>query len=217
MDYKFYKTININNSIINIYYLKSFKIKKSIRYFYSSKDNSLYFKLPYFCTLKEIDKIIIDNENKIIKLINNSKIKDNKDYLNYYLGNKLDIYQDLIYFNNKYYSKDNFYKENKDLIYNTLLKFFNEEKERLNITKKHNFLVKFNIKSYYGINYINKNTIILNGILIHYSEEIIKSVIDHELTHDLVKGHSNKFYNQLLIYCPNYYILDKKLKKGEVK
>lgn len=215
MEYKFFKNITLNNNEYKIYYLKSFKNKKSIRYFY--KDNSFYFRLPYFCTLNEIDNIINNNENKLIKLINNSKIKLNKDYLNYYLGNKLECYQDLIYFNNKYYSKDEFYNENYKLIYNTLLKFFNEEKNRLNINKNHTFLVKFNIKSYYGINYIKKNVIILNGLLIHFSEDIIKSVIDHELTHDLIKGHSKKFYDQLLIYCPNYYELDKKLKRGEVK
>ena len=53
--------------------------------------------------------------------------------------------------------------------------------------------------------------------LVHYSPEIIDSVIVHELVHDKVFNHSKTFYNEVYKYCPNYWILKRKLDKGVYK
>ena len=50
--------------------------------------------------------------------------------------------------------------------------------------------------------------------LIHYSKEIIETVVVHELAHDFERNHSKNFYNIVYKYCPNYKDLQKKLKKG---
>ncbi len=215
MEYKFYKDITLKNQNIKVYYIKKKSLKRSIKYTFKKDSNSLCFSLPYFVSLNEIDNILNNDKERVIRLINRSN-SINKDYLNYYLGEKLDVYDSLIYIDNKYLTLNEFYKYKQKEIYDTLYKFFKEEEERLH-TKKHIFKVKSGIESYYGINYPKKNTIILNIILIHFSEEIIKSVIDHELTHDLHHGHGKEFYISLLNSCPNYYELDSKLKKGVVK
>ena len=51
--------------------------------------------------------------------------------------------------------------------------------------------------------------------LMHFSSEIIDSVIVHELAHILVFNHSKAFYDVVYKYCPNYKIYRKKLLKGE--
>ena len=50
--------------------------------------------------------------------------------------------------------------------------------------------------------------------LIHYSKEIIESVVVHELAHEFERNHGKNFYNIVYSYCPNYKELQKKLKKG---
>ena len=78
------------------------------------------------------------------------------------------------------------------------------------------YLVKVRqMKSRYGSNNRSKKTITYSLTLLHYSKEIIDSVIIHELTHCFVYDHSDKFYRLLYKYCPNYDILRKKLIKAE--
>ena len=71
------------------------------------------------------------------------------------------------------------------------------------------------MKSRYGTNSRYTNTITYSLILIHYSPEIIDSVIIHELAHCYVYGHSDNFYRVVYRYCPRYDELRKKLIKAE--
>ena len=77
------------------------------------------------------------------------------------------------------------------------------------------YLVKVRqMKSRYGSNNRAKKTITYSLTLIHYSQEIIDSVIVHELAHCFVYDHSDNFYRVVYKYCPNYDILRKKLIKA---
>ena len=73
------------------------------------------------------------------------------------------------------------------------------------------------MKSRYGSNNRRTQTITYSLTLIHYSLEIIDSVIIHELTHCFVYDHSDNFYRLLYKYCPNYDTLRKKLIHAEFK
>ena len=66
----------------------------------------------------------------------------------------------------------------------------------------------------YGSNSISNKSITYSSILMHYSPEIIDSVIVHELAHCFETGHNNKFYKVVYKYCPNYDELHYKLRKG---
>ena len=80
------------------------------------------------------------------------------------------------------------------------------------------YLVKLRkMKSRYGSNNRNTKTITYSLTLIHYSIEIIDSVVVHELTHCFVYDHSDNFYRLLYKYCPNYDTLRKKLIHAEFK
>ena len=71
--------------------------------------------------------------------------------------------------------------------------------------------------SRYGTNSRQTKSITYSLTLLHYSPEIIESVIVHELTHCFVFNHSDNFYRLLYKYSPNYDILRKKLIKAEFK
>ena len=66
----------------------------------------------------------------------------------------------------------------------------------------------------YGSNSITNKSITYSTILMHYTPDIIDSVIVHELSHCYVADHSEKFYKIVRKYCPNYDILHTKLRKG---
>ena len=70
------------------------------------------------------------------------------------------------------------------------------------------------MKSRYGTNNRHSKTITYSLALLHYSFEIIDSVIVHELAHCHVYDHSDKFYRVVYNYCPRYDELRKKLIKA---
>ena len=71
--------------------------------------------------------------------------------------------------------------------------------------------------SRYGTNSRHTKSITYSLVLLHYSKEIIESVIVHELVHCFVFNHSDNFYRLLYKYSPNYDMLRKKLIKGVFK
>ena len=66
----------------------------------------------------------------------------------------------------------------------------------------------------YGSNSIGKKSITYSTILMHYSSDVIDSVIIHELAHCFVSNHGDNFYKIVYKYCPNYDYLHNRLKKG---
>ena len=81
--------------------------------------------------------------------------------------------------------------------------------------KAPHYLVKVRqMKSRYGSNNRYAKTITYSLTLIHYSLEIIDSVIVHELAHCFVYNHSDKFYRVVYNYCPRYDEFRKKLIKA---
>ncbi len=73
------------------------------------------------------------------------------------------------------------------------------------------------MKTRYGSNSIKTRSINYQLDLIHYDREIIRSVVVHELAHDKYRNHQKGFYNLVLQYCPNYWELRRKLRKGIYK
>lgn len=66
----------------------------------------------------------------------------------------------------------------------------------------------------FGSNSKRTHTLSFQLDLIHYSADIIESVVIHELAHDFERNHSKNFYNIVYSNCPNYKELQRKLKKG---
>ena len=66
----------------------------------------------------------------------------------------------------------------------------------------------------YGSNSISNKSITYSTILMHFTPDVIDSVIIHELAHCFISNHGDKFYKIVRNYCPNYDYLHKKLRKG---
>lgn len=66
----------------------------------------------------------------------------------------------------------------------------------------------------FGSNSKSTHTLSFQINLIHYSKEIIESVVIHELAHDKHRNHQKEFYDVVYKYCPEYKTLQRKLKKG---
>lgn len=73
------------------------------------------------------------------------------------------------------------------------------------------------MSSRYGSNSKHTKTLNFALLLMHYSQEIIDSVVVHELAHEVVYNHSDDFYRLVEKYYPQYKICHNKLKKGEFK
>ena len=67
----------------------------------------------------------------------------------------------------------------------------------------------------YGSNSSQTHSISYSLVLMHYTVDVIDSVIVHELAHEFVRDHSKKFYDVVYKYCPNYKQLHARLRKGE--
>lgn len=72
-----------------------------------------------------------------------------------------------------------------------------------------------NTKTRLGSNSRRTKTWSFSLQLVHFSKEIIDSVIVHELAHCKVFDHSSKFYDVVYQHCPNYNVLRKKLIHSE--
>ena len=69
----------------------------------------------------------------------------------------------------------------------------------------------------YGTNSYTTHSITYSQVLLHYSIDVIDSIIVHELAHDKVRNHSKDFYDVVYKYCSNYKQLHKRLRKGEFR
>ncbi|MCR5184555.1 MAG: M48 family metallopeptidase [Bacilli bacterium] len=66
----------------------------------------------------------------------------------------------------------------------------------------------------YGSNVPAHKSITFCMVLIHYQEDIIDSVVIHELAHNFELNHQANFYKIVYQYCPNYKQLRQYLIKG---
>jgi predicted metal-dependent hydrolase len=113
-------------------------------------------------------------------------------------------------------NRDEFYKKIKKLI----LPYFErkvEEYEKIMGVKKPYSVTLRRMKSRYGSNNKKTHRLTFNIELIHYSQEIMDSVIVHELAHDFYFDHKKHFYDVVYRYYPDYDIYHEKLRKGEFK
>ena len=111
------------------------------------------------------------------------------------------------------------FKDQDDLIKKARKYFLNYMQGRTlyyeQLMKSPHYLVKMRqMKSRYGSNNRHAKTITYSLTLLHYSPEIIDSVIVHELAHCFVYNHSDKFYRVVYNYCPRYDEFRKKLIKA---
>lgn len=191
--------IDIDGVIYEVYV--TYKRQKGVYLRY--KDNKFYCTSPYFFSNDKLQQFFIKAiPNLIDKAEKNKKPSPTGDDFTYILGEKID----------RTVSE----KELFNLSYDVLTRLTRKYEKIMGIDCPYNIRIK-KMKGRYGSNSSLTHSISYQLNLIHFSEEIISSVVIHELAHHFYKDHQKGFYNCVLKYCPNYYSINKKLKKGIFK
>ena len=155
------------------------------------------------------------------KLINSATIKNpaKGDNFIYLLGEKYDIAPiGVLSFNNMtiiYNSQDDLNKKLKKWFLKLITQRVRYYQKEMNL-EEYKVRVQ-NMTSRYGSNSKHTKTLNFSTVLMHYSLEIIDSVIVHELAHIVVYNHSSDFYRLVYQYYPQYDLCHNKLRKGEFK
>lgn len=189
--------------------------KKNITYRF--KDGKFIITAPRLASLTNIKNGLIKYGPRLLKY-QERPVLFNDDYI-YVLSKKVDLRDKVINFVDG--SKFEFSTKNeliiflKKYLYNIIQKLVSVNCKNMNI--KENFKIRIkDMKSRYGSYSKKTKSLSFNLLLIHYDISIIESVVIHELAHYFIFNHSKKFYELVLKYCPDYFILDKKLKNREV-
>lgn len=187
---------------------------KNINYHF--RNDCFYISAPWYVT----KKVIINGLDRFAPrlVLSSQKKKDNpaigEDFI-YLFGEKIDTKNHLINVDGieiPFANNNELLIKIKKLFFSYLLERNYYYEEVMNLP---HYRVKLkDMKSRYGSNSRQTKTISYSSTLMHYSKEIIDSVIVHELAHDLVFNHSNKFYEVVYKYCPNYKVCHNKLRKG---
>ena len=176
--------------------------------YYRYKKDGFYVSAPYLTSQKQIIKGLDHFADKLV-------LQFEKSHSNFSFEN------DFVYILGEQYSLKELSIENS-----RELQAFLQEKAMILITelvRKNEQIMGINTpykvkikptERQFGSNSKRTHSLSFQIDLIHYSSEIVESVIIHELAHEFERNHGKNFYNIVYKYCPNYKELQRKLKKG---
>lgn len=209
--------VEINNQLIDVFVIK----KRQKNTYLRVKEDGIYITTNYLTTNKYILNLLRENENKIIKMQEHLKKKQeyNEDF--FYLGKKYNIVKsnlnDIVVGDSTILVKDELilnkwlvkqariiFKENLDEIY----KIFPVEIPYPSLTIR-------KMKTRWGVCNTRLKKITLNLELIKKDKKYLDYVIVHELSHLVYPNHGSDFWHLVSILVPNYKILRKELNSYE--
>ena len=182
------------------------------------KEDKIYVTTNYFTTKGAIKKLIDDNYNSIIKMIdkvNKRKVNENLFYLfgKHYdiIYNKVDsvkIVDDKIYVKDERTFNKWFNSYIRTTYSNHLEYWYNIFEEEIPIP---NLKIR-KMKTRWGVCNTKNHNVTLNLELCRYNIECLDYVIVHELSHFIEANHSKKFWAVVEKYYPNYNTVRKSLR-----
>lgn len=209
--------VEINNQLIDVFVIK----KRQKNTYLRVKEDGIYITTNYLTTNKYILNLLRENENKIIKMQEHLKKKQeyNQDF--FYLGKKYNIVksnlEDIIIGTDTIIVRDELilnkwlvkqariiFKENLDEIY----KIFPVEIPYPSLTIR-------KMKTRWGVCNTRIKKITLNLELIKKDKKYLDYVIVHELSHLVYPNHGSDFWHLVSILVPNYKVLRKELNSYE--
>ena len=209
--------VEINNQLIDVFVIK----KRQKNTYLRVKEDGIYITTNYLTTNKYILNLLRENENKIIKMQEHLKKKQeyNQDF--FYLGKKYNIVksnlEDIVVGDSTILVKDELilnkwlvkqariiFKENLDEIY----KIFPVEIPYPSLTIR-------KMKTRWGVCNTRIKKITLNLELIKKDKKYLDYVIVHELSHLVYPNHGSDFWHLGSILVPNYKVLRKELNSYE--
>lgn len=182
------------------------------------KDMTIQVTTNYFTSQKAITKLIEENTDKIEKMINQQKTKNENNTGFFYLGKKYDVvyveYCDISLgeskvFSNKKLDIDKWYKKQAQVIFKDHLdNIYHRFSKRipypdLRIRK---------MTTRWGVCNVKTKTVTLNLELIKRDTKYLDYVIVHELSHLIHANHSSKFWDLVEENMPDYKKYRKEMK-----
>jgi len=208
---------NIDGTIYNVIIEK--KNNKNL-YIRILEDLTVKITCPKYYTNSMISKVINENKDSIIKMINKQgKKQENKKNDEFsLLGKKLNIkYLDVKspkYDGYNLIIKDEemlnkwYKKRAKEIFKNYLDEAYYVFDEKIPYPK----LKIRSMKTRWGVCNRKDNSVTLNLELIRKDHKYLNYVIVHELSHFVHFDHSKQFWNTVEKYCPEYKLVRKELK-----
>ena len=222
--------------------IRNYRNTNSIKIYF--RGNILNISKSKYLSKKKMLEFIKQNENQIYEQYLKIISKENENIKHWYSGEKISYKGEDFTINIEYVDKkriklilDEEYKilkieipktlenqDNKDVLDKCVKRFFSiKTKEYLEYrlpywtdkmkTQYNEFKVGDAI-SKYGSCIPNKRLLHFSNRLIMLPEDKIDAIIVHELSHITYANHSDKFYNLVQQYIPNYFEIDEWLKKN---
>ena len=182
--------------------------KRQRNIYYRYKEDGFHVSAPYLVGQKTILKGLDKFADRIIAQFENShnNFSFEEDYL-WLNGEKVSLSSLNI---QNTMELQHFLQEKGTILITELVRKY---EEIMGISEPYKVKVR-DTKRQYGSNSKRTHTLSFQTNLIHFSTEIIETVVVHELAHDFERNHSKNFYNIVYSFAPNYKQLQKKLKKG---
>ena len=185
------------------------------------KNNTIVVTTNYLTTNRQIEKLIKDNINSIVRMASKAKKREDRenDDTFYLFGKKYNVIYDeniksMNIDNDNIYIKDEkkfdvfLNKYIKNTFCNHLMYWYNNFNE--NIPEPSLRIRK--MTSRWGVCNTKTHVITLNKELYKYDIECLDYVCVHELSHLVYANHSSDFWGVVSEYCPNYKEIRKKLR-----
>ena len=206
--------IGINGKIYDVDIIK----KNNKNTYVRVKNGRIVVTTNYLTGKNSIIKLIRDNEDSIISMINKDSKRIEKSDNFYYFGNKYDViygFKDIDISDDKIYvydkkSLDKYISKNiYDIYLDRLNYWYNIFEEDIPVP---NLKIR-KMTSRWGVCNIRNHNVTLNYQLSKYDISCLDYVIVHELSHFIHPNHSRDFWNLVSKYYPRYKECRKMLKE----
>ena len=206
--------IEIGNNIYNIDIIK----KNNRNTYVRVKNGKIVVTTNYLTSKNSIIKLIRDNEDSIIKMIDKDSKRIDKSEKFYYFGKRYDIvygFSDIDIIDDKIYVKD---KKSLDKYINSKILVIYQDRLDYwyNIFEEVIPIPNLKIRkmtSRWGVCNIKNHNVTLNYNLSKYDICCLDYVIVHELSHFIHPNHSSDFWSLVGKYYPKYKSVRKMLKE----
>lgn len=206
--------VEIENKIYDVEIIK----KNNRNTYVRVKNGKIVVTTNYLTTKNSILKLIMDNKDSIIHMINKDSKKQEESENFYYFGKKYDVIYgfsdieitlDKIYVYDKKSLDKYINKDIVDIFSDRLNYWYNIFEENIPIP---NLKIR-KMTSRWGVCNIKNHNITLNYHLCKYDITCLDYVIVHELSHFIHPNHSGSFWNLVGKYYPEYKKARKMLKE----
>ena len=192
-----------------------YKRKKNITY--RIKEGQFVVTAPHFVTLTRVKEGLNKFASKLIEkyereqsIISDERIFLFGEELPYISGGKEVIYRGMSI---KFETKEELIEKCISLYSKYMIDRTRYYESLMGVNPPYKIKIK-KMKSRFGSNSKQTHTISYANHLFSYSNDILDSLVVHELAHYFVYNHSKDFYNVVYKYCPNYKYVQACLKKG---